>query len=311
MRIWLFAPALLTACLVTAPIEAHHGGDDEIAQGGAAHDSDAAHFHHVRLNVTDPTGSIKFYAKLLGAVEVDYYDKAPALFTERSFLLLNKVDEPPPHLPHSAISHIGWGSVNGQADFDWLKSQGVEFETPITQLGNNYGMYFFGPDKELVELWTGGKTHRFDHVHLWATDVQRSADWYKQHLGLQPRVAPKPKTKGREISSIWMAFMNCDNVGLVLFGRPDFDNRFWPGGSYTKEDAPEEFQTTKGRAVNHLAFSYRDIKPVFERMKAAGVEIVEPIANRPIGHKSFYVMAPDKILIEIVEAKPIPDASWE
>jgi len=108
-----------------------------------------------------------------------------------------------------------------------------------------------------------------------------------------------------------MAFIDCDNVGLVLFGRSDFDNRYWPGGSYPIEDAPDEFQTSKGRTVNHLAFSYRNIKPVFTRMKSAGLQIVDPISRRPIGHESFYVMAPDKILIEIVEAKPIPDASWE
>jgi catechol 2,3-dioxygenase-like lactoylglutathione lyase family enzyme len=97
-----------------------------------------------------------------------------------------------------------------------------------------------------------------------------------------------------------------------LFGRPDFDSRWWPGGSYTAEDAPDEFQTTQGRAIDHLAFSYRDIAPVFERMKSAGVEIVEPPAVREgVGHKSFFVMGPDKVLIEIVEAKPIPDSSWE
>ena len=87
---------------------------------------------------------------------------------------------------------------------------------------------------------------------------------------------------------------------------------WWPGGSYTKDDAPQEFQPTQGRAIDHLAFSYRHIEPVFERMQAAGVEIAEPIAVRPdVGHKSFFVVAPDQVLIEIVEAKPIPDSSWE
>lgn len=274
---------------------------------------EAAHFHHVRLNVVDPAKTIEFYTKNLGAVEIKYRSRVPALFTERSFLLLNKAASPPPHLPHSAISHIGWASVNGQADFEWLKSRGVEFETPIGKLGNNYGMYFYGPDKELIELWTGGKHHRFDHVHLWATDVETTARWYEKHLGLKVRVNPKPTSKDREdIRAIWMAFMQCDNVGFAVFGRPDFDSRWWPGGSYTKEDAPSEFQTTKGRAIDHLAFSYRRIEPVYERMQAAGVKIAEPITLREdTGHKSFYIVAPDEILIEIVEAKPIPESSWE
>ncbi len=281
----------------------------------AAEETDSeepAHFHHVRLNVTDPSETIDFYSKNLGAVRVQYQGRAPALFTERSFILLNEVDAAPPYLPHSAISHIGWGSVDGPSDFEWLKSRGVEFETPIGKLGNNYGMYFYGPDKELIELWTGERNHRFNHVHLWATDVAATAEWYKQHLGVTARVLPKPQTRDYEdIRSIWMAFLQCDNVSFAVFGRPDFDSRWWPGGSYTKEDAPDEFETTRGRAIDHLAFSYRRIEPVFERMKAAGVEIVEPIAERELGHKSFFVMAPDKVLIEIVEAKPLPEASWE
>ena len=47
-------------------------------------------------------------------------------------------------------------------------------------------------------------------------------------------------------------------------------------------------------------------------MKTAGVQIVEPIAvSEVFGHSSYFIMAPDSLLIEIVEAKPIPDSSWE
>jgi len=276
--------------------------------------AEPAHFHHVRLNVTDPDETIKFYTKKLGAVEVRYHNQAPGLFTERSFLLLNKVDEPPPYMPHSAISHIGWASVDGQSDYEWLKSQGVEFETDIGQLGNNYGMYFYGKDKELLELWTGGKNHRFDHVHLWATDVEEMVSWFRDHLGLEGRALPKPRSDDSEsIASIWMGRIVCDNVGIVIFGRPEFDSRWWPGGSYKNEDGPAgDFEPTKGRAIDHIAFSYRDIQPVFEKMQAAGVDIVEPITKKSdVGHRSFFVLAPDNILVEIVEAKPIPDGSWE
>ena len=72
-----------------------------------------AHFHHVHLNVTDPAKTIQFYTKYFGAVKIDYHDTSPALCTERSFLLLNKVDPPPAWEPHSALSHIGWAAVDG------------------------------------------------------------------------------------------------------------------------------------------------------------------------------------------------------
>ena len=77
-------------------------------------------------------------------------------------------------------------------------------------------------------------------------------------------------------------------------------------------DALTVFEPTKGRAIDHIAFSYRDIRPIFERMKRDGVTIVDAIADRPeYNHKSFFVLAPDKVLVEIVEAKPIPEGIWE
>jgi len=272
-----------------------------------------AHFHHVRMNVINPSVSVKFYAKNFGAVPVNYRNVSNGLFTEQSFILFNKVDEPAPNGPRTALSHIGWASNNGQGTYDWLKSQGVEFQTDIASLGGNYGMYAYGPDKELVEVWTGSKNHRFDHAHLWATDVEKTCHWFRDHLGAKPRIMPKPKLKDREnIAAIWMGFMQIDNLSFVAFGKPDFDSVWWPGSNYKPEDAPPEFEPTKGTVINHLAFSYRDIDPVFDRMKKAGVEIVEPISQKEgVGHRSFFVMAPDKLLIEIVEARPIPEGLWD
>jgi catechol 2,3-dioxygenase-like lactoylglutathione lyase family enzyme len=112
----------------------------------------AAHFHHVHLNVTDPAKTIAFYEKCLGAAKTLYRGKAPALLTERSFLLLTAVAQPPRTGPKTAISHFGWAGVTGHDEYEWLKSEGVEFQTPIGQLGNNFGMYFFGPDHELIEI---------------------------------------------------------------------------------------------------------------------------------------------------------------
>lgn len=276
--------------------------------------AEPAHFHHIHYNVTDPAKTIAFYKRVLGAVEVNYRNKSKALFTERSFFLLNEVASPPSWQPHTAISHIGWAATDGPSDFEWLKKQGVEMETPMGNLGNNQGMYFYGPDKELIEIWTGSRNHRFEHIHLWATDAGVTADWFQKHLGFAARVGPKPTLKDYEnIAAIRMAFMQSDNVNVVIFERPDFDSRWWPGGSYKKEDGPQgDFSPTKGTTIDHIAFSYRDIKPVYDRMKAEGAEIVQDIQkSEQYGHTSFFVLAPDKVLIEIVQEKPIPEGIWE
>jgi catechol 2,3-dioxygenase-like lactoylglutathione lyase family enzyme len=71
-----------------------------------------------------------------------------------------------------------------------------------------------------------------------------------------------------------------------------------------------QLQSTQGSPIDHIAFSYENIEPELERMKAAGVTIAQPIAERPEGVKSFFITGPDAVSIEIVEAKPIPDGLW-
>jgi len=63
-------------------------------------------------------------------------------------------------------------------------------------------------------------------------------------------------------------------------------------------------------ANNDGSFHMENIAPELDRMKAAGVTIVQPIADRPDGVKSFFIAGPDAVSIEIVEAKPIPDGLW-
>jgi catechol 2,3-dioxygenase-like lactoylglutathione lyase family enzyme len=281
------------------------------SHGLQAQEVEPASFHHVRLNATDPAKSIKYYEKHFGAVPIKFKGVADALFVERSFLLFNKVESPPPQELVSGIWHIGWGGVDIVNEYEWMRKRGVDFHTtPQPLIGpDNFYMYIKGPDGELIEVNTMGH-HRFAHVHFFATDVNETCAWYAKHLGLKPRRAKvnKPKGKMDSLLSIWMNFIQCDNVLMIFFGKPDVEPPppWWP-------DAPlKEIQPTKGRPIDHIAFSYRDIGPVYERMKADGVEIVsEPALQESLNLKGFSVLGPDKVLIEIVEAKPIPEGVWE
>jgi len=270
-----------------------------------------AHFHHVRLNVTNVEESQRFYARVFGAVPIKFRGN-DALFTERSLILLNKVEQPPPFELQSGIWHIGWGGVDVKNEFEWWKARGVTIHTPLSPLpgADNFYFYISGPDKELIEINTMGH-HRFAHVHLFATDVNETVSWYAKHLGLTPqRPLPVAKPTGdmSSLRTIWMNSFRCDNVTLIVFGKPDREEPppWW-------RDPPlKEIKPTQGRAIDHLAFSYRDIEPVHRRMQAAGVKIVQPIAvQEALKLKSFFVLAPDNVLVEIVEAKPIPEGAWD
>lgn len=270
-----------------------------------------ARFHHVRLNVTDPAETIRFYRRVFGAVPVKYRGRVDGLFTERSFILLNPVDAPPDPTLNTGIWHIGWGGVDVKNEHEWWKSHGVTIHTPLSPLPgrDNYYMYIAGPDRELIEINTMGH-HRFAHVHLFADDVNAATAWYADHLGAKPRSREVPRPTGdiNTLGGIWMNSFQIDNVTFIIFGKPDQEPKpiWWP-------DPPlQEIQPTKGRPINHLAFSYRELAPALARMESAGVKIVEPIAVRePFGFESFFVEGPHGVLIEIVAEKPIPEGIWE
>lgn len=266
------------------------------------------HFHHVHINAVDPAESLAFYEKIFGAIEVAYGGLSEVLFVERSFILFDQVDSPPPASLESSLWHIGWGGIDGPNEAIWLKSQGVRFQVEPTALGSNHYMYLLGPDDELVEIYTGEKNHRFNHVHLFATDVNATTAWFQRHLGLAPRVeGPVEPRAGSQIP--WANSIRVDNVSIVVFGLPAGQERppWWP-----EEAKPGQFEPTHGRVIDHIAFSVRDVEPLFTRMKEGEAEIVEPIAERPaLGTRGFFALAPDGLLVEIVEAKPIPDAAWE
>ena len=292
--------ALLSALLLAVSAARRSCGDEP------------AHFHHVRLNVTNVDQSMRFYSRFFGAVPVKFNGLADALFAERSLILFNKVDQPPPSELKSGIWHIGWGGVDVKNEFEWWKSRGLKIHTPLSPLPgqDNYYFYAQGPDGELIEINTMGH-HRFAHVHLFATDVNETTRWYVEHLGLTPqRPIPVPRPEGdmQTLRTIWINSFRCDNVSFIVFGKPDREEPppWW------RDEPLIDIQPTQGRAIDHVAFSYRQIEPVFERMKAAGAKIVQPIAvQESLKLKSFFVLAPDNVLVEIVEAKPIPEGAWE
>src|SRR5690349_18952175 len=89
-------------------------------------------FHHVHLNVGDIDRTELFYAKVFGTRAILYARYQPAMMADRSFIFLTEVHGPIRSANLTAVNHIGWGGVDGPSEFAWLKSQGVEFYTPLS-----------------------------------------------------------------------------------------------------------------------------------------------------------------------------------
>jgi catechol 2,3-dioxygenase-like lactoylglutathione lyase family enzyme len=261
----------------------------------------------VHLNVTDPARTIAYYTKIHGATPVRYRGVADAIFTERSFILMNRVAAPAPNALEAGIWHIGWGGRDVPSEYEWFKQQGAKIRVELYQLGNGWVTYLLGPDDETIEVNTMGH-NRFGHVHLLAEDVNTTTDWYQKNLGVEVRGQAVPKPADMSTVRAWSRGFRCDNVSFVVYGRPDYT----PAPPWWQDPPLTDFKPTDGRVIDHIAFSYRDIAPVFERMKADGLEIVKPIAkDSAFGHTSFFIRGPDKVLIEIVQDKPIPEGIWE
>jgi catechol 2,3-dioxygenase-like lactoylglutathione lyase family enzyme len=249
---------------------------------------------------------------VFGASPIKFRGISEALFTEKSFILFTKVDQPPEAKLNTGIWHIGWGGVDVKNEYEWWKRHDVTIHTPLSPLPgvDNFYTYISGPDHELIEINTMGH-HRFAHVHFFCDDVNETVAWYATHLGLKPRrnlPVPKPQADMTTRAGIWANSIRCDNVSMIFYGKPDGSPPppWWPGEPLT------EIQPTKGRPIDRIGFSYRDVEGVFERMKAAGARIIEPVAQRhKYKLKSFLVEAPDKVTVEIVEAKPVPEGTWD
>jgi catechol 2,3-dioxygenase-like lactoylglutathione lyase family enzyme len=264
----------------------------------------AARFHHVHVNATDPAKTTEFYQTTFGAQPVRFKGRTDGLFVARGFILINKVAERPRDIETTAIRHIGWAGVDGPNEFARLKEKGAEFHTPLTALGTNWFFYLFGPDREIAEVYTGDQNHLFNHVHQSVDDVTATAGWYERTLGMTfPESARRPRPT--EPGARWGSSARVDGVSFVLI----YKDHYYADSEH-RLPVGRPLQNTEGSAVDHIAFSYENIAPELERMRAAGVRIVKPIAERPEGVKSFFVAGPDNVLIEIVEAAPIPDGLW-
>lgn len=257
-----------------------------------------AHYHHVRINTTDSKATIAFYKKYFGATQIRYRHKSDALFTEKSFLLLNEVNTVPETNVGSSLWHIGWSGIDGHNEFEWRVKEGISVHSPVTPLGEDYWMYFNGPSNELIEVFTKNKNHRFEHIHLLSSDVDETMNWFQTYLGL-PAVHKTAKPWSNGLFK-WNQLL-VDNINIYVYGQP-VEERSW---------FPRIFKPTDNTAFDHIAFSFENIETEFEKMINSNVEIVQEIATDPIhGLKSFFVRATDSLLVEIVEEKPIPEGLW-
>jgi catechol 2,3-dioxygenase-like lactoylglutathione lyase family enzyme len=245
-------------------------------------------FHHIHLNAEDPARAARFYTERFNAT-LDAPNNAVQL-GDGKLLLFQKAPAPIKQKPPTAFWHFGWGAPDMKAEYTRQIALGTVFDTPLTDISDIFGRtapepflyaYVAGPDGALIELNTA-RSNKFGHIHLFSRDPLAAAAFYEKHLGW--RVASKNPNKvlyrGFQIGPT--ASLAKDAINLIIFP-----------AEYLAPNL--DFVSTKGRTVDHIAFSVPDLKAFAQSLKSAGLSLT---AESPA---AIELEAPDKILIEILQ----------
>jgi catechol 2,3-dioxygenase-like lactoylglutathione lyase family enzyme len=278
------------------------------AQDQAAATS-AAHFHHLHLNTTDSQAAIDFYTGRFDCEKARFAGLTDAVWAQKSWLLFTRVSSPPPWELTSAIWHFGWGAENMKAEYERQLKLGTKFFEPLTDIsdiGGNAGAkdlfyyaYVQSPDNALIELNTANH-HHFGHLHLFSTDPVAAGEWYVKHLGAKGRIpsSRQPRMyRGFQIGPA--ASLVMDNVNIIIFPVEFAKKAYadhWKGKT--------ELESTRGRVVDHVGFSFDNLPEAVERMRKDGVKVTDEIRSVAGGKVKYaFIEGPDKIRIELVEGQ--------
>jgi catechol 2,3-dioxygenase-like lactoylglutathione lyase family enzyme len=251
-------------------------------------------FHHVHLNSVDPAKAVEFYTRTFDVTRKTSLAGWDGVQSENIYLLFDKVKQAPATSPDSAIWHFGWGSLAMELDYQKHQANGVTFATPMTRLGSGLLFaYLKAPDGALVEINTSS-TRAFIHTHLYSAAPLCAAEWYVKHFGATSR--------GQRTGPCEVPFA-APSEPLGVIRSPAATVRFGDISLIIyPQQRPAKLVSSRGHVVDHIAFSVSDLTGTLERLRRAGVKVLEeahPFGNSKL--KTAMIEGPDAIRIELVE----------
>jgi catechol 2,3-dioxygenase-like lactoylglutathione lyase family enzyme len=264
-----------------------------------------AHFHHIHLNTTEPAAAIDFYTSKFDCEKAKFAGEWDGVWAQKAWILFNKVAAPPPSAITSGIWHFGWGAEDMKAEYQKQIDAGTKFETPITDISDlaNFPGFFYayvdGPDHALIELNTAPH-HHLGHVHLLSADPVAMGEWYMKYFGATRRGKEPPSRepsfyKGYQVGPS-MSLMS-DNINIIIFPM-QFAPRAYPDAWKNRT----AFDSTQGRVVDHIGFSFDNLHDALEQMRKDGVKVTQEIETAFHGKVKYaFIEGPDRVRIELVE----------
>jgi catechol 2,3-dioxygenase-like lactoylglutathione lyase family enzyme len=268
--------------------------------------SQAAHFHHVHLNTTDPAKAIDFYTSRFDCEKAKFGGVMDAVKAQNVWLLFTKAPEAPPWELVSPIWHIGWGAEDMKSAYRKQLDMGTKFYTPITDISELtrtpgfYYAYVDGPDHALIELNTA-QHHHFGHLHLFSEDPVGTGEFYEKYFGAKRRNPQQPVSREPRFYKDFqvgpsMSLMS-DQVNIIIFP-----------ARHARQTNPDQwkgrtgFAPTKGRSIDHIGFSVDDLPETLDRMRKDGIKVTDEMKTILGGKLKYaFIEGPDQIRIEVVE----------
>ena len=275
----------------------------------AAPEMPEAHFHHLHLNAVDPAAAISFYTSKFDCEKGKFAGLLDGVWAQKSWMLFNKVGQPPIADLTSAVWHFGWGAEDMKATYARQLESGTKFFTPLTDIsdiGGNAGAkdlfyyaYVLGPDKALIELNTASH-HRFGHLHIFSADPVGAGEWYKKYFGAKSRSTRAPSREPRFYRDVQIGTsmsLMIDNVNLIIYPVQ------YPKKAYADQwKGKAELESTKGHVVDHIGFSFDNLEEALARLRKDGVKVTDEMRSVAGGKiKYAFIEGPDKMRIEVIE----------
>src|SRR5260370_40380034 len=235
-----------------------------------------AYFHRLHLNSTDPAAAIEFYTRTFDCEKARFAGVMDAVWAQKFWLLVTKTATAPPADIVSAIWHFGWGAEDMPDAYQKQLATGTRFGTAITELFTKFWYaYVDGPDHAIIELNTSAN-HNFGHLHLISEDAVSAGEWYQKHFGATWKSGKAPTGEARFIKGFQIgpsSSLMMDNVNIIIFPI-----------EYARQAMPEwkgraGFESSKGRVVDHVAFSVDDLAGSLETLRKDGVTVADEIKS--------------------------------
>ncbi len=223
----------------------------------------------MHLNAADPAAAAKWYAENLGGEA-----KKLGIFQSVSFgktiIIFFKARPGFPGSEGSVVDHIGFSYKDIEAKMQQLADAGVDIVSGVEQEGPIKFAFIKDPSGTLIEVVEDPQIEGFHHVHLASTDPQQTLAWYTSAFGGQPErfagIVP-----GIRYGDVWL---------LV-------------------KKVKEPAAPTKGRAIDHISWSFADLDEAAAELEAKQVHFVSKPVTFGTSRIAF-VDDPAGVLIELV-----------